>query len=319
MTPLAESVLAGLLQAGGEYRSAAELLPLEGRAQVWNAVQELRAAGCHIEGRTRRGYRLTDTSALVHPSTVEPFLTTRRVGRFFETLAQTDSTNREIKARADSLPDGAVIWADRQTAGRGRQGRSWNSDAGSALQFSVLWKPLHMSASTGALVTQVAGAALARALDFCPLLGIKWPNDLMAGGKKLCGILAEMMTDGEEVAWICIGVGLNVNQLVFPADLPHAGSLALATGRSWARGPLLARLLNNLERELEVFEARGPKAALDLCREKSTLLGHQITCEGGGGLAVGLDDAGRLLVRDCEGNIRALLSGEAHLGSDRGA
>lgn len=309
MSPLAQALLEQLYRKGGDFLSSAELTAP--RMKVWQAVAELRELGIEVEGKRRKGYRLVDSTQVFSTDAFYAHLTTQRLGRHFEWVESIDSTNNAIKAQAHRLPEGATLAAEHQTAGRGRQGRSWSSAQG-ALQFSLLLKP-RIAPSQGALLTQVTGASLAQTLSTLCDLGIKWPNDLLIDGKKVCGILAEMMCDGEEVSWVCVGIGLNVNQTHFD-DLPQATSLALACGKKFDRALLLAQILNGLERDYAHFFDQGAEKFLDLCRAKSTLLGHSVTFDGGCGLATDIDSQGRLVVRLDNGTTQALTSGEAHIG-----
>jgi BirA family biotin operon repressor/biotin-[acetyl-CoA-carboxylase] ligase len=244
------------------------------------------------------------------------------IGRPLEVLAEVGSTNdRAMAAGHAGGPEGLTILADRQTAGRGRRGRTWSSPAGVGLYTSILLRPPERPARTP-LLTLVAGLAVAEATGeiagVCARL--KWPNDILVGGRKAAGILAEMSTTDEKVSCVVVGVGINVNH--GPEDLPEgqyppAGSLAMETGRRIPRGELAAAIYNALDRWYEVF-CRGQYASiLAAGRERSATLGRSVDVlsdEGQWrGLAVDLDTDGALLVRGGSGELRRVLAGDVSI------
>lgn len=316
MSALSNRIYEELVRRRGEFCKPAELAPGVSRALVWKAMTELREAGCVIEGRPRVGYCLRDDSGFAYGPAVARAMTTRWLGKKLIVAAELDSTNNELKRLAASgEPSGTVVWADHQTAGRGRQGRSWTSARGEALQFSLLWRPA-LTPRQGALTTQVAAASLLKTLREAGFdVAVKWPNDLQIGGKKFCGVLSEMLCDGEGVAWIILGIGLNVNQQQFDASLPGATSLRAEGGRVLSRNGLLAALLNDLEGFLDRYVSQGPEESLALCRTHGALLGRRITYEGGAGTAQDVDEQGRLVVLTDDGTLTALMAGEVHLGA----
>jgi len=218
-------------------------------------------------------------------------------------LRSTTSTNDRARALAEAgAPHGSLVTAHAQSAGRGRQGRKWVAPAGQALLLSLVLRELSDHAR---LLPLAAGVAVAEVCG--PGARIKWPNDvLLAGGGKVAGIVAE----GRPLeGWAVLGIGLNV--AVDLADLPPGLREAAATlGRPvGAIEDTLRELLAALERAL----ALEPPALLEVLRERDALLGRQITWAAGRGRAVGIDGAGRLLVRLEEGRTATLDAGEVHL------
>ena len=272
------------------------------------------------------------------PATVEPLLR-GRFGRPY--LWQESCTSTQLLLDA-SLPEGAVAVAEEQTAGRGRLGRVWETPPGRALLFSVVLRP-----PAGRPVPQIsiaAGVAVARALEasvpeLAPRGGVapgggvaprggvapgggvapcgspanplsprlKWPNDVMVDGRKVCGILAEAR-DGVVV----LGIGLNVNQLAgdFPPT-PHypPTSLRVATGREHARAPLLAQLLWQLEQAYDAWCAGGLAALHDELAQRDFLAGRAVLVDGAQATALGIDESGALAV-EVAGKRRLVESGE---------
>jgi BirA family biotin operon repressor/biotin-[acetyl-CoA-carboxylase] ligase len=229
-------------------------------------------------------------------------------------VAETGSTNADLMARGG--PEGQVLVAESQTAGRGRMGRSWVSAAGASLTFSVLLRPVSVPAARRGWLPLLTGVAVACAVrDVAGLAAVlKWPNDVLAGSRKLAGILAEQSGDA-----VVIGIGLNV---ATPADaLPvspgglHATSL-LVEGASVSREALLAGILRELERRYTAFRDDPDPARTGLLAEYRALcatLGRPVRVElpGGGilaGVAEDIDAAGCLLVAPSPGAPPAAVS-----------
>jgi len=192
-------------------------------------------------------------------------LRTERFGRVAEGYATLDSTNRRALAWAEAgAPEGALVLAEHQTAGRGRLGRSWADVPGEGLLLSLVLRPA-LSPERMGLLPLAAGLAVAEALDghAAPLAPtLKWPNDVLLGGRKVCGILAEGRPGGAH-PFAVLGIGVNVGQTAFPAELAErATSLLLATGRTPDRTALLADLLARLEARYEDLAAARHPAVL---------------------------------------------------------
>lgn len=222
-------------------------------------------------------------------------------------LREVDSTNaRAQRLAAAGAPHGTLVTAERQTAGHGRQGRSWFAPAGGALACSlVLREPPRLLP----MIAAVAVADVARALDRERREpAIKWPNDVLLDGRKLAGVLAE---GRPQEGWVVLGIGVNV--AIAPDDFPaelreHATSLGLAPGDV---GRVLAALLAALQRWLDGGEADTIAAY----RARDALAGREISWgAANSGTALGIADDGRLLVRTAAGEERALDAGEVHLG-----
>lgn len=227
-------------------------------------------------------------------------------------LPETGSTNDVVRVEARAgAPEGLVVVADRQTAGRGRRGRAWDSPAGLGLWFSVLLRP-SLPARQAPLLAFVAAAAVREAVAAAagvPVL-IKWPNDVVAlDGRKVSGILVEMEADGDRVRHCVVGIGVNVNQQ--PADFPpevrpSAVSVRLLAGRPVARVPLLQAILTGFEARYRTVTAAGFGAVLDEVRRNSATLSRNVVVleTGGGswdGRALAIVDDGALLIEPAGG------------------
>lgn len=200
--------------------------------------------------------------------------------------ASLPSTQDEARRLAEAgAPHGTVVLADEQTAGRGRRGRVWRSEPGENLTFSCVLRPPG-PIRDAPLLTLGAAAGLALAFD----VRVKWPNDLVsADGHKLAGLLAELETDGDRVAFVILGVGLNVGQLSFPPDLPNATSLARLHGPQ-DREEVLDRAVS----ALLAWSAHPDR--LDLWRRRAHTLGRHVRIGEIEGVATGLRDDGALIV-----------------------
>ena len=246
-------------------------------------------------------------------------LTTRRLGRTFRHLQTCASTSDEAARLADQgCPDGTVVTADLQTAGRGRLGRDWHSPAGSNLYVSLVVRPLLPPMALPPL-TLLTGVGVAETLRLTGIESrLKWPNDIMlptaAGLRKTGGILTEMATANGRTKHVIVGVGINVLLTAFPPELAdRATSLQLAADSPPDRLPLLARFLNAFEPLYDEFLLRGTPFVLEQWR-RYAWLGQPCKVDKDGGPlqghAVDVDETGALLVEDSAGVRHAVLSGE---------
>ena len=260
---LRDQVLA-LLKAGDAPCSGEGMSRTLGvsRAAVWKAVEALRQEGYVISSAPHRGYRLEDSPDLLSPGELAGALAGRTVGAALLCLDTVDSTNNELKRRADTAPDGLAVLAQEQTGGRGRLGRSFVSPAGKGLYLSVLLRPQCVLADAGMLTAWTA-VAVCRALERCcgVRAGIKWPNDIVLEGRKLCGILTELELEAETAALrhVIVGVGINVSQDAAdfgPEVAPVAISLAQALGQAPRRSQLAAEVLSALDDLYRAFPAQ---------------------------------------------------------------
>ncbi|MFN2369100.1 MAG: biotin--[acetyl-CoA-carboxylase] ligase [Desulfurivibrionaceae bacterium] len=232
-------------------------------------------------------------------------------------LERTGSTNQvAIDMAKNGAPTDTVVAAESQTGGRGRLGRSWHSPAGSGLYFSMIMRPA-LPPEDLSKITLAAGLALCLAA-----LLLKWPNDLFLEGRKLGGILAETVNIEGGPTAVVLGIGLNVNAAAaaFPADLQdRATSLLIETGREYCRSEMLAAIVAELQRQVRRFERSGFKGILDDWRKRDLTLGRELTwlIRNGGvvrGVSLGPDDSGQLLIKDADGKIHEVLSGDISLG-----
>ncbi len=239
---------------------------------------------------------------------------TRFAGKlhFFPSIGSTNT--RAMQEGEAGAPDGSVYLANEQTGGRGRGAHQWHSAAGSGLYVSVLLRP-RMAPADVLWFSLAAGLAVHDALRQVTSLeaDLRWPNDLLFGAKKFCGILTELNAEVTRVRHLVIGIGINVHQKSFPPELRElATSLRIETGRSWPRQEILLALLQSLERKtVALTEETSSRAELlgRLERASSWIRGKQVTVEEGySGTTAGLDARGFLLVKTADG-VRTVLSG----------
>lgn len=227
-----------------------------------------------------------------------------------------DSTNLEAARLADTLPHGAVIAADAQTAGRGRRGRTWVSKSGENIYFSMLLKPT-FEPDKASMLTLVMALAVAEAIEEiyegCKPQ-IKWPNDLVVHNKKVCGILTEMQLQQTQIKHVIIGVGINVNQMEFD-KLQYASSLKKETGIQKDREELLQAVIRHFELRYEQFlEAMTLQPMLQPYEQRLANIGKQVrVLDPKGeyqGEALGIDPYGELIVQKQDQTLVKVYAGE---------
>ena len=247
--------------------------------------------------------------------------------RFFPSIL---STNTHAMAEADAgAPEGMVYLADEQTAGRGRSAHGWASPPGAGLYLSVLLRP-RLAPADALWLSLAAGLAVRDAVEEITSLvcDLRWPNDLLFGRRKFCGILTELNAEVTCVRHLVIGIGINVHQQQFPDELRDlATSLYIETGRDWPRQELLLALLQSLDREVTALTTQGAAATRDILARlesaSSWIRGKSVFVEeldGYAGVTEGLDARGFLRIRTA-GGVRTVFSGgvrEQKITSNRG-
>jgi len=292
------------------------------RNAVHKHVNSLRARGYRILGISRRGYRLEEEPRRLAMPAVAKLTQGCVLATCFRYHAEIESTNTEARRLAtQGAPEGTVIVAESQLAGRGRLGRTWTSPAGKGLLFSVVLRP-DLPMADAHMLTLAVGNAIAEAIEGQVKVPVhlKWPNDLVVANKKVGGILLEVSGEHDRVEWVVAGVGINVN--VEFAELPvslrkTATSLLMAGERTVDRSALLARALLCLEKSYVDCLANGFNRQLRQFRERDYLLHRSVsvqTREGPVvGEAAGIDDRGALLVELPDRHIRRFHSGDVTL------
>ncbi len=316
----ADLVLAFLVEAEGERVSAELLAGKLGLhpAALYRAIESLRSRGFDVESQRGQGYRLLSTPDRLDPAEITAHLSTRELGWAIHHHAVLASTNDEAQRLAKAgAAHGEVVIADKQTAGRGRRGRGWVSPARVNLHLSVILRPELPPQRAPELVSLVAVAAAETLLGFDVPVGIKWPNDLEADGRKIGGILLDLSAEAGRIHFVVVGLGLNLNasREDFPEEVRDvATSIRLQHGGPVSRAEAAASLLGDLERWLDRFEAEGFEPVRARYSELSSILGQPVrlieaerTLEG---VAESIDESGALIVRKQDGSVERFLSGD---------
>jgi BirA family biotin operon repressor/biotin-[acetyl-CoA-carboxylase] ligase len=288
------------------------------RTTVWNYVGKLRALGVDIQGHTSSGYQLRTLPDILAPSLIQPELGDNEIGRKLIHYFRIDSTNSTALALAtDGAAEGTVVVAEEQTAGRGRFGRKWHSEKSSGIYASVILRP-RLSPADAPAITLMAGVAAHRALTTATGLevDIRWPNDLLVNGKKVCGILTEMSAELGRLHHVVLGIGVNVNNKSMPSELGGiATSLRMEGGRAYSRAQILVSLLRELERYYGVLKDQGNAPIVRAWAKASTYaqgkaVRVRTSDEDYPAVTAGLDPTGMLRIRRQDGKEESLVSGE---------
>ncbi len=293
------------------------------RAAIWARIDELRKVGYDIEASPHFGYRLISAPDALHADDLLARLgKTRVIGRDIQVFEQTTSTNDVVEKLArDGVKEGVVVFAESQTKGRGRLGRKWLSPTRKGLWFSILLRPdLRPQEATRLIVA--SATALRRAIQTVTGISaeIKWPNDLLVGGKKVVGILTEMSAEVDRVRYVILGIGVDVNQDAdeFPPDLRKlATSLKAASGEAVSRADLATQILRELDKDYARIGAGKFAAVADEWESACATIGRNVTVHVGdrkfAGRAETLDDDGALLVRSEHGHLERITGGDVIL------
>jgi BirA family biotin operon repressor/biotin-[acetyl-CoA-carboxylase] ligase len=314
------------LLASGEYRSGQDLAAALGvsRTAVWKQLNNLAELGLEIESVKGRGYRIPGGIDLLDATGLREQLRPGAAGLLsqLELLETVDSTNAQaLRQIALGAGAGYVCSAEQQSAGRGRRGRSWVSPFARNLYVSLVWQ-YHQGAGALEGLSLAVGVGVARALASCglPPVQLKWPNDVMAGGAKLGGVLLEMTGDAAGVCQVVVGVGLNVAMPAAAAgaiDQAWTDINTLSGGEHPGRSALLAALLNELLPLLAAFEQGGFAPWRDAWQALDAFAGRPVVLHTGGaqlaGTARGVDARGALQLETAAGGVQAVFGGEISL------
>lgn len=312
----------------GSYVSGESLSEILGvsRTAVWKHINELKKEGYVIESTSRKGYRLVSGPDILNPFEIGYNLETKILGSSILYFDVIDSTNNYAKKVAsEGCKDGTVIIAESQIAGRGRLGRTWDSSDKKGIWMSVILKPL-VAPEDVQIITLAASVAVVSAINQISGIkaGIKWPNDIIIEGRKVCGILTEMSTEMEQVNFLVIGIGLNVNHESedFPSDIKDkAISLKMAGCRECIAGhgnfdriEIIKRILCELERIYSKITNGTVSEIISEWKQNSVTLGKEVKVSSRerqySGIAIDITDEGKLIVKCTDGVTREISTGE---------
>jgi BirA family biotin operon repressor/biotin-[acetyl-CoA-carboxylase] ligase len=309
-----ERVLA-LLQPG-EFVSG-ELIGEElsiSRTAVWKHIQTLKKAGYDIETVKNKGYLLRSYPEKPLKEEVERDLGTDIIGKEVELHASIDSTNRKGKVLArDRVEEGYVIVAEEQTEGKGRKSREWSSDIG-GLWFSVVLYP-ELPLDRGMLVTMMASISVVQGVEtFTGMRSeIKWPNDILLDGRKVCGILTEMDAEMDMIENMVVGIGLNVNNELKGSLRKIGVSLKDRLDKSLSRVELLRSILKAMDRNYTILKKGGHEDIRKMWMDLSNMVGREVSVdmhhEEIKGKVLSIDETGGLVLETDDGE-RKVVSGD---------
>lgn len=309
-----------LLRESGDYISGQELCNhfQVSRTAVWKVMKQLQAEGYIIEAVRNKGYMLIENPDVLSQSELKSRIHNRWAGSEIYFYEETGSTNIDAKRLGEEgAPHGTVVVADKQNSGRGRRGRTWESPAGKDIYFTILLRP-EFAPDKAAGLTLVMALSVVQAIEAeCGLkAGIKWPNDVVVNGKKICGILTELTMETDYIQHVVTGVGINVNLDIMPKEIEAtATSLLLESGRRVSRARLLQEVLTKFEGNYEKYAAdlnmksmaEDYNAYLVNRDRQVRVLDPKGEWEG---VARGINDSGELLVENATGEMVEVYAGE---------
>ena len=309
-----------LLRESGDYISGQELCSLFGvsRTAVWKVINQLKEEGYGIEAVQNKGYRLRLNPDVLSYSELKSRIRNNWAGSEIYYYEETGSTNIDAKRLGEEgAAHGTIVVADKQNAGRGRRGRVWQSPAGKDIYFTILLRPSFEPDKASGL-TLVMALSVAQAVERkCNLkAGIKWPNDVVLNGKKICGILTEMNMETDYIQHVVIGVGINVNLDEMPEEISQtATSILWESGEKTARAELLQEVLARFEENYGMYEKESDLSyMLEEYNSYLVNVGKQVkVLDPKGefeGIARGINASGELLIETPDGKVAEVYAGE---------
>ena len=287
------------------------------RSTVWRWIEKLRALGVRVKGHPSSGYQIEKIPDILVPKLLRKRLSPGPFGKRIHHFFKTDSTNSvAMRLGEQGEPHGTLVIAEEQTAGRGRGGHTWHSEKTNGIYMTVLLRPA-ISPQQAPLITMVTGLAVRDAIieqtGLVP--DLRWPNDLLFGRKKFCGILTEMNAEQDRIHFVVVGIGINVNHSEVPKDLAAiATSLRIETEKTFSRVEIVAKLLRHLDSYYNRFLAEGAEPVVARFSEVSSFArGKRVRIstetETYTGTTAGLEPGGILRVKRDDGRTLPVISG----------
>ena len=288
------------------------------RTAVWKSIKQLRGEGYDIVAVNNKGYRLEEVPDVIYEQELRSLLHTRWFGNKILYFDSIDSTNNELKRQAETqVCHGLLAVAEEQTAGRGRRGHGWVSPPGTGIWFSVLLKP-EVSPDKASMLTLVAAMAVAKAITETTGLvsQIKWPNDIVVNKKKVCGMLTELSAEMTRINYVVIGIGIKANNKEFPDEIKEtATSLFIESGKHIKRAAVIEAVGRYFEQYYDEFIKAGDLSLImDEYNSMLVNAGNQVRIISNDSeeiyTALGINPQGELVVKDADGNVKDIRSGE---------
>lgn len=321
-----EKVINMLLDNDLEFISGEEMSKSLGisRTAVWKHINALKEQGYDIESVNRKGYRLKESpNDVLSKENILHELKTDFIGKDIIHFDTIDSTNNYAKTIANDKLDGTIIISEEQLGGRGRLGKKWHSKKYDGIWMSMILKP-DVSPMDAPFITLIAGASIVKALNNLGIkASIKWPNDIIINGKKVCGILTELSAEIERINYIVLGIGINVKTLEFPEDISNIATSIHKEGYDTSRVDIIRNIIFEFEKVyIEYIKNNDKSETLDICRNYSAIIGNdvytirnnkkeKVKC-------IDINKDGNLVVEDENGNIKEIMSGEVSIRGEHG-
>lgn len=311
-----------LKYARGEYVSSRTICETfqTSRTAIWKHVQSLQKQGYSVEAVPSKGYRLLETDDFVSAYEIKDYIQAKVFGKLIAYRESVDSTNSAARQLADQgEPEGTLVIADEQTHGRGRFQRKWYSPAKSGIWMSLILRP-NLSIVEAPRLTVLTAVAVAKTLTKLSnqQAYIKWPNDILFDGKKVCGILTEINVEGNQINYVIVGIGINVNlrQDELPISLqPSVCSLQSFVHQPLKRARVVANILSTLEDlYITCLKSGDFTGVMNYFKIHNVTLGHVVEIQSGSsrlaGIVEDIDDYGALVIRTTDHQIKKIYSGD---------
>lgn len=324
-----KQLIDALSDANGQYLSGQALADMIGcsRTAIWKHIEDLRNTGFEVEAVRKKGYRIVTIPDNLTENEILLGLETSFIGRQIIHHESVPSTQLVAHQMAmNGADEGTVVIAEEQTAGKGRLSRKWHSPKRTGIWMSFIVKP-HLPLEKAPQFTLVTAIAAVRAIkQVCNLeVEIKWPNDILYKGKKIAGILTEVQGDADQINFLIIGIGINVNHTEddFPKELKDsATSLAIATGKNISRKDIIQEILKNFEKYYDIYLKQGFAPLKIIWEAYSNTIGKTIIARTFSdvitGEAIGITDEGVLQIKDEKGNLQHVYSADIEINDSDG-
>ncbi|MFF2586358.1 biotin--[acetyl-CoA-carboxylase] ligase [Peribacillus butanolivorans] len=321
---LRTKLMEALSMANGAFISGQEIAEYIGcsRTAVWKHIEDLRSEGYNVEAVRKKGYRIISTPEKVSESEIQLGLETKKLGKMIHYQESVESTQKIAHQLAnEGVQEGTLVVAEEQVSGKGRLMRSWHSPKFSGIWMSLILRPkipLHEAPQLTLLAAVAVVQAIEDITDLQPQ--IKWPNDILINRKKVTGILTEMQAESDRIHSVIIGIGMNINQQIedFPEDLQEkASSLFIESGETVSRSKVIQRVLVRLENLYDLYLQEGFMPIKGLWESYAISLGQVIKASTVNdtivGKALGITDAGVLLLEDKKGTVHSIYSADIEI------
>lgn len=321
-----EKVIKAILNSGENFISGEQLSKKLGisRTAIWKHINALREEGYNIESVNKKGYRLAEKpDDILSPENISHNLSTEFIGKKVIHLDTVGSTNDYAKEVGNKVNGGTLIISEQQTKGKGRLGRTWKSRLGDGVWMTLIIKP-RIEPYKAPFLTLVAGASVIKALSNLGVEAfIKWPNDIIINNKKICGILTELSAEMERVNYVVIGVGINVKTIDFPDEIKEKATSLYKEGYKLSRVDIVKEFCKEFEKLYKGYILDGDKHnTLEICRKHSAVIGKQVYVLKNNKKelvkCIDINENGNLIVRERNGEIEEIMSGEVSIRGVKG-